>query len=136
MLFGSYKYIVLERPIFFKVSFYAGIYHLALVCCLCSVLAVSFKWVEEDEVDTDFETEVDDIDTDEFSMDTEEKLALYEDILDELIAASDPARSPKSCNTKGKARKYNLCKSTCKRVKPVRRTCISDCQKTHCPKRG
>jgi len=61
-------------------------------------------------VDTDLDTEIDDFDSEEFSLDTEDKLALYEDFLDELIAAADE-------NTKGGKCRKN-CKSCVARCKP------------------
>ena len=100
----------------------------ALVCCI-SALTVSSNWADdEDEVDT----EIDDLDEEVF-LDAEDKRMLYEEILDELIAASDP-KSPKSCNARSKVRKYNKCKAECKKIKPVKRTCISGCLSLHCPK--
>ena len=100
----------------------------ALVFCLAVITVSSAKWADEDD------TEVEDFDGDEdFFVDDEDKKLLYEDILDELIAASDPqiVRPPPPC---GKA--CELCQTRCARGKPKPPKLIKLCQKKCLPKTG
>lgn len=109
------KCVILELFFFLRCAQIFIIF--ALVCCLAVLTVSSAKWTDEDD------TEVDEFDgDDEFFMDDEDKTMLYEDILDELIAASDPrnGRCGKICK---------LCKTRCTRGKPKPPKVIRICQK-------